>query len=143
MKTRFNDYISIKIHQTDLALTGYIKAKLAHLNIAPEQNLILMLLWEEDGLSQNEIARRLDKDKSNITRMLSSLEKKGFIKKSMNKEDSRSLNVYLTENGKNLSKHVYPITEEFHSIVTSGITKEELSIVDNVLMKMRRNVEGN
>lgn len=81
MKTRFNDYISIKIHQIDLTLTSYIKAKLAHLNIAPEQNLILMLLWEEDGLSQNEIARRLDKDKSNITRMLSSLEKKGFIKK--------------------------------------------------------------
>lgn len=61
----------------------------------------------------------------------------------MNKEDSRSLNVYLTENGKNLSEYVYPITEEFHSIVTSGITKEELSIVDDVLMKMRRNVEGN
>lgn len=140
MKTRFNDYISIKIHQIDLTLTSYIKTKLAHLNIAPEQNLILMLLWEEDGLSQNEIARRLDKDKSNIARMLSSLEKKGFIKKSMNKEDSRSLNVYLTENG---SEHVYPITEEFHSIVTSGITKEELRIVDDVLMKMRRNMEGN
>ncbi|RBP95916.1 DNA-binding MarR family transcriptional regulator [Cytobacillus firmus] len=143
MKTRFNDYISIKIHQIDLTLTSYIKDKLAHLNIAPEQNLILMLLWEEDGLSQNEIARRLDKDKSNITRMLSSLEKKGFIKKSMNKEDSRSLNVYLTENGKNLSEHVYPITEEFHSIVTSGIAKEELRIVEDVLTKMRRNVEGN
>lgn len=76
MKISIKDYISIMIHQTDLTLTRYIKAKLAPLNITPEQNLILLLLWGKDGRSQNEIAKSLVKDKTNITRMLDNLEKK-------------------------------------------------------------------
>lgn len=141
MEISFNDYISIMIHQTDLTLTSYIKAKLAPLNIAPEQNLILLLLWEKDGLSQNEIAKRLDKDKTNIARMLSNLEKKELISRLINETDGRSFNVYLTEKGIKLGEQVYPITEEFNRIVCSGITSEELQIVNEVLLKMQQNVE--
>lgn len=143
MKISFNDYISIMIHQTDLTLTRFVKAKLDPLNIAPEQNLILLLLWEKDGLSQNEIAKRLVKDKTNIARMLNSLEKKGYIHRKINKIDGRSFNVYLTESGKELSELVYPIIEEINRVVCSGITMEELQTVDNVLFKIRRNVEMN
>ncbi|MGG3466306.1 MarR family transcriptional regulator [Neobacillus pocheonensis] len=142
MKILFNDYISILIHQTDLTLTSYIKAKLAHLNIAPEQNLILLLLWERDGLTQNEIAKKLDKDKTNIARMLCNLEKKGFIRRKMNEFDNRSFNVFLTEDGKKLSEQMIPIAEEFNNIVCSGITREELQTVKRVLFQMRQNVEG-
>lgn len=141
MEISFNDYISIMIHQTDLTLTSYIKAKLAPLNIAPEQNLILLLLWEKDGLSQNEIAKRLDKDKTNIARMLSNLEKKELISRLINETDGRSFKVYLTEKGIKLGEQVYPITEEFNRIVCSGITSEELQIVNEVLLKMQQNVE--
>lgn len=143
MKITFDDYLSILIHQTDLTLTSYIKAKLEPLNVAPEQNLILMLLWEKDGLSQNEIAKGLNKDKTNIARMLSNLEKKGLISRHINKIDGRSFNVYLTERGKELSEQVYPIIEEFNRIVCSGITREELQTINEVLWKIRRSVEMN
>ncbi len=143
MKISMDDYISILIHQTDLALTSYIKAKLAHLNIAPEQNLILILLWEKDGLSQNEIAKRLNKDKTNIARMICSLEKKELISRKVNEKDCRSFNVYLTAKGISLGEKVYPITEEFNRIVCSGITNEELQMVNNILLKMQRNVDSN
>lgn len=143
MKISFNGYISIMIHQTDLTLTSYIKAKLAPFNVAPEQNLILMLLWERDGMSQNEIAKELVKDKTNIARMISSLEKKGFISRQINKIDSRAFKVYLTEDGKKLGELVYPIVEEFNHIVRTGITSEELQTVKEVLLKIRQNVELN
>lgn len=141
MNISFNDYITIMIHQTDLTLTSFIKAKLAPLNIAPEQNLILLLLLEKDGMSQNEIAKKLVKDKTNIARMLSNLEKKGFISRHINKMDGRSFNVFLTENGKKLGELVYPITEEFYRTVCTGITCEELQTVNEVLLKMQRNVK--
>ncbi|WP_110929653.1 MarR family winged helix-turn-helix transcriptional regulator [Bacillus massiliglaciei] len=141
MKISFNDYISIMIHQTDLTLTSYIKAKLAPLNIAPEQNLILLLLWDKDGLSQNEIAKKLEKDKTNITRMLSNLEKKGFIKRRCNEIDGLSFNIFLTEEGKKMGEHIHPITEEFNRIVCSGISEQEMDTVKEVLKKMRENVQ--
>jgi MarR family transcriptional regulator, organic hydroperoxide resistance regulator len=141
MKNFVNDYIGILIHHTDLALTSYVKAKLEPLNIAPEQNLIMLLLLETDGLTQNEIAKRLNKDKTNITRMISNLEKKGYIRRNVNEIDRRSFNVYLTEGGKNLGESLYPIAQEHNQIVCSGISNEELVTVQKVLMKMRKNVE--
>ncbi|MFJ7746331.1 MarR family winged helix-turn-helix transcriptional regulator [Peribacillus sp. NPDC097295] len=143
MKISIKDYMSIMIHQTDLTLTRYIKAKLAPLNIAPEQNLILLLLWGKDGRSQNEIAKSLLKDKTNITRMLDNLEKKELITRHVNESDSRSYNVYLTEKGIKLGEQVYPITEEFNRIVCSGITSEELQIANKVLLKIQKNIESN
>ncbi|MFC4322537.1 MarR family winged helix-turn-helix transcriptional regulator [Litchfieldia salsa] len=143
MKNFVNDYIGILIHHTDLALTSYVKAKLEPLNIAPEQNLIMLLLLEKNGLTQNEIAQKLNKDKTNIARMISNLEKKGFIRRHVNEVDRRSLNVYLTDCGEKLGEKLYPIAREHNQVVCSGISEEELLIVQKVLMKMRRNVENN
>lgn len=141
MKLALADYISIFIHQTDLTLTNYVKSKLAPFQLAPEQNLIMMLLWEKDGLTQNEIAEKLDKDKTNIARMVFNLEQKGFIRRVCPEHDRRSLKVHLTEQGKELGSRVIPIAEEFNDLVCKGISNEELSEVRRILTKMRANVQ--
>ncbi|WP_226584653.1 MarR family winged helix-turn-helix transcriptional regulator [Halobacillus litoralis] len=142
MRLRFQDYISIKLHQTDLKLTGYIKSQLQPYNLAPEQNLIMMLLWEKDGLTQNQLADYLGKDKTNIARMASNLEKKGFIERKFCSEDRRSLELYLTESGQELKEKVIPVAESFNDDVTNGITEEELQELDRLLSKIQQNIEG-
>jgi MarR family transcriptional regulator, organic hydroperoxide resistance regulator len=140
LKLTFKDYISIRLHKTDLNLTNLIKSKLEPYNLAPEQNLIMMLLWEQEGLTQYQLVEYLNKDKTNIARMASSLESKGFITKVHCQNDRRSVKLYLTEKGKSLGKSVIPILEEFNSIVTSGITDEELAQLERILTKMNNNV---
>ncbi len=141
MKFSFRDYFGIVIHQTDLTLTNYVKSKLAPFNLAPEQNLNMMLLWEKDGLNQNEIAEELNKDKTNIARMLYSLEQKGFIQRIASEHDRRSLRVYLTEKGKELGTSIIPIAEEFNDLVCKGIAEEDLMVVRKVLSRMCENVK--
>ncbi|MFC5712412.1 MarR family winged helix-turn-helix transcriptional regulator [Thalassorhabdus alkalitolerans] len=140
MNISIESYISIFIHQTDLTLTNYVKGKLSPYNIAPEQNLIMMVLWERDGLTQNEIGQRLNKDKTNIARMAYSLERKGFVRRAGCPEDRRSQRVYLTEEGELLKEKVLPVAEEFNQLVCRGITEEELNTTRKVLSKMRDNV---
>lgn len=137
----FQDFISIKLHQTDLNLTNYIKAQLEPYHLAPEQNLIMMLLWEKEGLMQNQLAEFLNKDKTNITRMAFSLEKKGLVNRMNCKDDRRSVRLYLTEMGKKLGEEVLPIIEKFNETVCNGITKEELSLLEKVLAKINQNVQ--
>lgn len=141
MKLTLQDYISIKIHKTDLLLTGFIKAKLEPFNLAPEQNLIMMLLWEKDGLTQNQLGEKLNKDKTNIARMASSLEKKGFVKRSYCQDDRRSLQVNLTPYGKELGEKVIPITEKFDEIVCQNFSSDELSELERLLSKMNQNIQ--
>ncbi|HZH60817.1 MAG TPA: MarR family transcriptional regulator [Metabacillus sp.] len=140
MTLTLNDFISIYIHQTDLELTGYVKNKLSPFNIAPEQNLIMMLLWEKDGLSQNEIAGKLNKDKTNIARMAFGLEQKGFVKRINCPKDRRVQRLYLTKQGEELSKHIILIAMEFNKVLCQNITNEELNQVRQILGKMRTNL---
>ncbi|MGF2616108.1 MarR family transcriptional regulator [Rossellomorea vietnamensis] len=140
MNIRFQDYISIKIHKTDLNLTSYIKSMLEEFNLAPEQNLVMMLLWEKDGLTQNQLAENLGKDKTNIARMASNLEKKGFIKRTGCQDDRRSLKLHLTETGKNLGEKVLPVAEEFNELVCKNFSPEEISELERLLNKINVNV---
>ncbi|MGJ9383803.1 MarR family winged helix-turn-helix transcriptional regulator [Salipaludibacillus sp. CF4.18] len=140
MKLSFQDYISIKIHQTDLDLTSYIKSKLEPYNLAPEQNLVMMLLWEKDGLTQNQLAKALNKDKTNIARMVSNLEGKGFLNRSKCPNDQRSMEIYLTSCGKELGNQVIPILENFNKVVCKGISTEELKEMERLLHLMNHNI---
>lgn len=141
MKLTVKDYISIKIHKTDLELTNFIKSKLEPFNLAPEQNLIMMLLWEQDGIIQNQLVECLNKDKTNVARMASNLESKGFIKRLTCNDDRRAIRLYLTEAGKELGKEVIPIAEQFNESVTNGITLEELEQLEQILSKISMNVK--
>ncbi|WP_308417639.1 MarR family winged helix-turn-helix transcriptional regulator [Alkalihalobacterium bogoriense] len=135
------EYISIKLHKVDLKLTGYIKAKLEPFNIAPEQNLIMMLLWEQDGLTQSQIAAKLNKDKTNIARMASNLEQKGFITRQACPHDKRSIKLFVTEKGEDLGKKVIPVAEQFNELVSGGFTKKELEELDRLLTKISYNLD--
>ena len=141
MKLSLQDYMSIKIHKTDLYLYSFIKSKLETFNLASEQNLIMMLLWEKDGLTQNQLGEKLNKDKTNIARMASNLESKGFIKRTCGKGDRRVLELHLTPCGKELGKKVIPITEEFNDIVCKGISEEDLLNFERILSKINSNVQ--
>ncbi|ADU28993.1 MarR family winged helix-turn-helix transcriptional regulator [Evansella cellulosilytica] len=141
MRLSLNDYISIKIHQTDLHLTSYIKNKLEAFNIAPEQNLIMLLLWEKDGQSQHQISQKLKKDKTNIARMAVNLEQKGFVHRVNCSEDRRSVKLFLTQEGRELGEKVIPIAEDFNDKVIHGISKEELKLLEETLTKISKNVD--
>ncbi|MFP5114910.1 hypothetical protein ACSU64_21375 [Bacillaceae bacterium C204] len=61
-----NEHIGILIRNTDLAIANYVKKKLEPFNLAPEQNLIMMILWKQEGISPNEFVLHLNKDKGNF-----------------------------------------------------------------------------
>ncbi|MGM7636091.1 MarR family winged helix-turn-helix transcriptional regulator [Bacillus sp. Hm123] len=140
LNVSLDEYISIYIHQTDLLITSEVKSRLAPFNIAPEQNLVMMLLWKKDGLSQQEIAEQLKKDKTNIARMLLNLEQKGLIRRVCCQHDRRSLKVFLTEKGADLKEIIIPIAKEINKQIYKGISEEELQTVRAVLSKMRENL---
>ncbi len=136
------EYIKYIIHQADLSLTGYAKNLLEPYNLAPEQNFIMLVLWNhKNGISQNEIAELLNKDKTNIARMIKTLEIKGLIKRRVNDIDKRSFEVYLTEKGSELRSTIIPITVEANKQIIKGLTKEELDEVKRLLLKIIDNVK--
>ncbi|MFB9331079.1 MarR family winged helix-turn-helix transcriptional regulator [Paenibacillus aurantiacus] len=126
MEHHLDEHIGILIRDVDLAISGYVKRQLAPLGLAPEQSLILLLLYRKDGLPQHEIATRLRKDKTNVNRMIDNLEGKGVVIRRADQEDRRVQRVWLTERGEALEGQVLAMTERTTRLLTDGIAPEEL-----------------
>ncbi len=132
---------TVFIRDVHLAIAGYIKHKLAPFNLAPEQTFVMMLLWKKDGLTQNEIGERLGKDKTNITRMLSNLESKGFIRKITCTDDRRCFKIYLTTEGAKLEPAVCEIMKEAGMDLMDGISEDERAVLHRLLSRIKQNAQ--
>lgn len=95
-------------------------------NITPEQWAILNRLWEQDGLSQVELADRTFKDKPNVTRMLDVLEKRSLVFRQADQDDRRAYKVYLTEQGRQLKEELIPLAIEVLKRGQRNLTSEEI-----------------
>jgi MarR family transcriptional regulator, organic hydroperoxide resistance regulator len=138
-----NEHIGILIRNVDMTISLYVKKQLEPFNLAPEQNLIMMMLWRKDGISPNEFTNKLEKDKANIARMIASLEKKGYVKRVADPSDKRTFKVHLTDEGKQLEDVVIPILEKSHQTILDGITAEQYVELQTIFTKIINNtIEG-
>ena len=109
-------------------------------DVTPEQWAVLNRLWEEDGLSQVELAERTFKDKPGTTRILNLLEKKKIVVRRPDEHDGRVLRVFLTKTGKDLQAKLIPCAEEVLAKSGRNLTKEQLSQFKRTLHQMLDNL---
>ena len=81
------------------AITKAYRLSLNRVGLTYPQYLVMMVLWDNDGVTVTDIANQLQVDSSTITPLLKRLELTGFISRIRNKSDERIVNIFLTENG--------------------------------------------
>jgi DNA-binding MarR family transcriptional regulator len=128
------------IYRTALAMRAALQRALkkAGFDITPEQYGILMLLREEQGLSQKEIGDVLFKDKPNISRMLDALERKRLILR--RSSDRRSFAIFLTEEGEMLAEAILPLKMQLEEKALSGLLARELEALESTINKIYGNI---
>ncbi len=114
--------------------------KRAGYDVTPEEWAILNRLWEQDGLSQNELAERTVKDKTTITRFLNQMEKKGLVTRQSSNQDGRFKNVYLTPNAKELKTILIEITQGMLSGAAAGLSAQSFQTTLNTLRTIENNL---
>ncbi len=95
-------------------ITGLYRPFLDELDITYPQYLVMMVLWENDGLQVNHIGEKLYLDSGTLTPLLKRLEGKGFIERKRKKEDERVVEVFITEAGKALRTKACEIPEKIY-----------------------------
>ena len=101
-----------------------------------EQYELLQVLWAEDHVNQQTISKRLQKDKYNVTKLLNTLTKRGFVQRKMCQEDKRNNFVVLTEKGIEAKKVLTNIEEQVHADLTFTIAPQEIKSCVWVLKKL-------
>ncbi len=107
--------------------------KLRGTGLKPGQAPYILALCHTPGLSQEQIARRVYIDKSNVTRHLGALEREGFVERRQSEADRRVTLVYPTQKAYDIHPYVRQITHEWNEYLTEGWTEEEVTALKTLL----------
>lgn len=92
---------------------------LVELDIKTPHLDILINLYRFEGISQQELARKLLVGRSNMSMLLPQMEKRGLIERRGHKKDKRVLRLFLTEEGRNLTERAMVIQTDLIERVLS------------------------
>ena len=105
------------------------------------QEMVLIELWEDDGLRGGDLAERLGVEHPTITKMLRRLESCGLVERRADPEDARSLRVYLTEQGRDLEGPVVRCWERAEQAVLAGMNARDRQTFRRQLDRVRTNLD--
>ncbi|WP_454442317.1 MarR family winged helix-turn-helix transcriptional regulator [Vibrio bathopelagicus] len=96
----------------------------------------LMCLWEEEGVTQRDIAAKSKVENSTTTRTLDKLEKLELVERRADPHSRRSFRIYLTEKGKALEEVLIPIPVRLNKELMSALDAQEQQQMIGLLKKM-------
>lgn len=100
---------------------------------------VLRVLWDEDSLTQSEIARRSCLTGPTIVGVVAQLEGQGLIVCTPWPTDSRKRNIELTDKGTRLRSVVLPLIEDNSARALAGFSAAEQAQLKNMLLRIRAN----
>ncbi|WP_368545007.1 MarR family winged helix-turn-helix transcriptional regulator [Enterobacter soli] len=106
-----DNQLCFALYSANLALNKLYRQLLAPLNLTYPQYLVMLVLWEQDGITVSEIGERLFLDSATLTPLLKRLESAGLINRQRSRQDERQVVVTLSEAGRSLQQQAVGIPQ--------------------------------
>lgn len=97
-----DNQLCFALYSASLAMTKLYKPLLDELGLTYPQYLVMLVLWEGDGLMVSELGQRLSLDSGTLTPLLKRLEAAGLISRLRDVHDERRVHIHLTAAGRKL-----------------------------------------
>ena len=101
-----NNQLCFAVYAAAHAFGRAYRNLLAHHELTYPQYLVLLVLWEEEGLSVKEIGSRLFLDSGTLTPLLKRLEASGHVRRARDRPDERQVSIFLTDKGRGLKSRM-------------------------------------
>lgn len=135
----------IKIDSTIKKIRGNIQKQLNKngFDLTVDQWVVLNCIFENDSISQNEIADTTGKDAPTVTRILDLLQKKNIISKAQATNDARKYIIQLTKIGVDLHKSVKPVVSEVRKRGWGDLSDEDYATLVRIMDAIYQNIQVN
>lgn len=121
----------------------YYDKQLSKYNIGSGQLMFLLMIYENEGISMNELAKKGVFDKGTVTKGIVKLEEEGYILSEVGKHDKRVRNLYTTQKTKDIIGEIYLIRSEWFQKLCSSFSDEETKLFIKLQNQMVSNALGN
>jgi DNA-binding MarR family transcriptional regulator len=120
---KLENQLCFVLYAASRAVTQMYRPLLDELDLTYPQYLVMLVLWERDGLTVNEIGELLQLDSGTLTPLLKKLEAHGLLSRERDKGDERKVIISLLPEGRKLKRKAAKIPEML--LCRSGLSIDE------------------
>ena len=137
---RLDNQLCFAVYSASLAMTKLYKPLLDKLKLTYPQYLVMLVLWERDGLMVSELGERLSLDSGTLTPLLKRLEANGLVARIRDVADERRVHVSLSTAGRRLKARAAAVPACL--MAASQCSIEELVALTQQIQQLRDRVKA-
>jgi DNA-binding MarR family transcriptional regulator len=127
------------VYSASHAFTRAYRALLEPLGLTYPQYLVLLVLWERDGMRVKEIGARLFLDSGTLTPLLKRLEGIGYVRRVRDANDERQVSIMLTPLGQALEAKAAAVPKDLQCMI--GAPGEDIGSLAEQISKLRNGLQ--
>ena len=135
---KLDNQLCFAVYSASLAMTRLYKPLLEKLGLTYPQYLVLLVLWERDGLTVSELGERLSLDSGTLTPLLKRMEIAGLVARTRAADDERRVALSLTDAGRALQRRAAGVPHQV--ACATGCKLTEISELTTRLQQLRDHV---
>lgn len=132
--------VGYQIRMTHRLLQRYLQFKIEPHGVTLGMWYFLRALWEEDGLTQRELSRRIGTMEPTTLTAIQTMERSGLVKRVRNKDDRRKLHVHLTPKANDLKRVLLPLARDVVARATGNFTPADTRKLLSLLGAIQMNL---
>lgn len=117
-----------------------IESRLQKYGIVKAQAQLLLLIKENDGCTQKDLASFVGIKYSSMSERLDKLEKNNYIERVADEENLKFKRIYITKEGKLAAVQCRRILREIEETLFKGFTKKDKKQFEDYLSRMSNNL---
>lgn len=102
---------------------------------------VLLMLWEQEGATQAQLAERLAVEQPTMANTLKRMERDGLIARVPDAEDRRQARIHLTPRGRGLEQVLTDAARETNAAALAGLDEEERQLLLGLARRVIQNLE--
>ena len=139
---KLSNQLCFPLYALSRKITGHYLPLLEKIGLTYPQYLVMLVLWEESGLSVKELGAKLMLDSGTLSPLLKKLEDRDLVTRTRLKQDERVVIINLTENGEKLKERATFIPEQIKcSLELSFQELDQLRSLASGILEKVNNIE--
>ena len=114
---KLNNQLCFPLYAAARSVTNLYTPWLRPLGLTYTQYIVLLVLWEHDGISVSEIGEKLMLDNGTLSPLLKKMEQAGWVERRRSTEDDRVVIITLTEAGRALRERAKEVPGKVASCI--------------------------
>lgn len=137
---RLGDQLCFALYSASKTVGAAYRSSLAPLGITYPQYLVMLAVWQNDGLTVAEVGAEVGLETSTLSPLLKRLEQAGFLTRRRDGADERVVRLFLTGAGADLEREAAVVRQRVEA--ATGLTDAEFADLRAKLMRLRDTVDA-